>query len=621
MKQPDLVIKRRAWALIGALAVVAGLLATFQSYTYGMINQIELLPYVVRAKDAGYLVSDFFTNTFTEYNFGPRHPYALLLGWAGRVVSLPALFLVLTLASNTAVALVTGLAARDLFGPGAGLLAIPLLLAGSRTDLGASAHLVAGHLMPALLIKPLVLVTVWAALRQRPVIAAGTALVAAAFHPLIGLGTGGLAWLALAVYQVGWVRQRGRALRPLAVGGLLLGIGVLGWGIQYAVAPETTLSTDQFVDLLAHVRHPHHRLPSSFPRQDYIDTTLLLVAAGAGWTWLARSEDRAQPSGPALRVMVMLLVGLLAGCVGGYLFVEVVPTRLWTAAQPFRFLYLLNWLAVLLLAGAVARFWEREDPAERFEALALWVGAAAVELLAVLVALKALKQPVTRLLAIPPGVVYAGLMLVALLVTVIERPLAVGFGFPALLLVALLLLVVERAPSPRGMLVAGAACGALVVTVLVGVIVPDNPARGLTGRLVARPVITLDDLTGPQAALSGPARDLTPPDAVFLTPPDWGLFRLAAERAIVVDFKAFPFDEAAMIDWWQRMTDCYGEPAAGGFDAVAEMERTYRAITDARIEDLQRRYGITHAVLYTATETAYPVLATVGNYKIVSLDA
>lgn len=45
----------------------------------------------------------------------------------------------------------------------------------------------------------------------------------------------------------------------------------------------------------------------------------------------------------------------------------------------------------------------------------------------------------------------------------------------------------------------------------------------------------------------------TPPDTIFLVPPEFEQFRLISNRAIVADWKAFPFQEEAMIEWADRM--------------------------------------------------------------------
>src|SRR5262249_39165922 len=106
---------------------------------------------------------------------------------------------------------------------------------------------------------------------------------------------------------------------------------------------------------------------------------------------------------------------------------------------------------------------------------------------------------------------------------------------------------------------------------------------------------------------------------VLLTPPSFGLLRLLAERSLVVDFKLFPFGDRDMVSWFERLRDCYGQVASQGFDAAVEMDRHYHRIPDARLADIHRKYGASHAVLYAATRTNYPVLASTETLKLVTL--
>jgi hypothetical protein len=116
------------------------------------------------------------------------------------------------------------------------------------------------------------------------------------------------------------------------------------------------------------------------------------------------------------------------------------------------------------------------------------------------------------------------------------------------------------------------------------------------------------------------ARTHTPSQAVFLTPPDWGQFRLLARRAIVVDFKAFPFQDMAMAAWYERLTTCYGTPQATGFAMLPALKGHYAGLDDPRLEALRNRYGIGYAVLYAQTPTSLPVLHATANHKLVALE-
>ena len=115
------------------------------------------------------------------------------------------------------------------------------------------------------------------------------------------------------------------------------------------------------------------------------------------------------------------------------------------------------------------------------------------------------------------------------------------------------------------------------------------------------------------------AQRLTAKNALFLTPPAFARFRLLAGRAIVVDFKSFPFQDTAMLEWRTRLQDCYGTVEKIGFAAAREMDVNYRSIPMQRVLMLARKYGIDYAVLYRVTDCKFPVLFENRLYKIVRI--
>jgi hypothetical protein len=125
---------------------------------------------------------------------------------------------------------------------------------------------------------------------------------------------------------------------------------------------------------------------------------------------------------------------------------------------------------------------------------------------------------------------------------------------------------------------------------------------------------------GDLVAVGDYVRNETPKDAVFLTPPDLGEFRLVTNRAIVVDFKAFPFQDQAMREWRTRLFTLYGgEPRAKGRFAPAEMLEIYRTIDDTTILSLAETYGFEYALLLSETETSLPVVLETDVYLLVEL--
>ena len=105
-------------------------------------------------------------------------------------------------------------------------------------------------------------------------------------------------------------------------------------------------------------------------------------------------------------------------------------------------------------------------------------------------------------------------------------------------------------------------------------------------------------------ALAGWARDHTPPDAVFLVPPDEESFRVHARRAIVVNFKGVPQLSAELPEWRDRLRDVLDLDTRGLLALPRPLGRTMRAIR-ARYDSLPpehlfgvaRKYGARYVVL------------------------
>jgi len=159
----------------------------------------------------------------------------------------------------------------------------------------------------------------------------------------------------------------------------------------------------------------------------------------------------------------------------------------------------------------------------------------------------------------------------------------------------------------RRWLAAGVNLG-LAVAIIVVLLLGNRFLPSAVMAFVSQPVISLSQLSGDGIDVAAFAKAHTPVDAVFLTPPTLGEFRYTAERAIVVDFDAFPFQDQAMAEWQQRIFDCYGVPGLTGFDAVTEMRSHYKALTRPDLLRLQAKYGFSYAVIYRETPTDFPVL-------------
>jgi hypothetical protein len=620
------------WTVL-LFSVLIGLMATLWGYRYGDGNQIEQLPIVMRAVNPAYLTNDFFTNATQD--FGPRALFADFVAWLARTVTalrgqvpasqgqlaLPGVYLGLTILANAAIAFITARFGRDLFEGSdmAGLVSAAAVMTLKSFWLGYSNIIYDYFLEPAHLAMPFILLAIWAGLRQRPVACILAAGIATLVHPLMGLETGAL---MLGVMAVNAVRLKFFGVRPSLKGDctrsswVRLGLSGLAFGgfaalILAPYAMEKQIDASLFIQILAFFRHPHHYVPSSFGGWQYLQALVFLIPAGIAWFYgMKRAARLRSLTFPMLALAAFL--GLL--CLGGYLFVEVFPSRLWTTAQTFRLLFMVKWLGLVVTAGWVGAQLEtsREGGFWPFVLLASLVSQVTLFLAFGVHLLRDWTRQ--RLPAARPLLMDGPVLLVMVPLLLVFPPDAhIYILFPLFSLMALCLFYWRRRWLAIGV-------NLILTAAVVAVLLAGNrflPASALA--LADRPVITLSQLSGDDIDVAAFAQANTPADAIFLTPPNLGEFRYTAERAIVVDFDAFPFQDQAMAEWQQRIFDCYGVPTLKGFDAEPEMRDHYTAITQADIVRLQVKYGFTYAVLYRSTPTSFPVLYQNTTYMLIRI--
>ncbi len=115
---------------------------------------------------------------------------------------------------------------------------------------------------------------------------------------------------------------------------------------------------------------------------------------------------------------------------------------------------------------------------------------------------------------------------------------------------------------------------ALVALVLVGIL-PGGPFY----RRVEPFRSASSDLT----KVEGWAKENAPIDAVFAVPPSNSTFRSRAQRAIIVNFKSFPFRDDQMHSWLQRLSLVAPAPLPkrGGAPHLALLDSAYSSLSPA----------------------------------------
>lgn len=96
-------------------------------------------------------------------------------------------------------------------------------------------------------------------------------------------------------------------------------------------------------------------------------------------------------------------------------------------------------------------------------------------------------------------------------------------------------------------------------------------------------------------------------DAVFAVPPSNSTFRSNARRAIVIDYAAFPFDDADMITWFSRLLDVAPiKPPSSGLGVKPVLDEAYHGHTTADWMSLRSKYGIDFLLVDQSELTSRP---------------
>jgi hypothetical protein len=295
----------------------------------------------------------------------------------------------------------------------------------------------------------------------------------------------------------------------------------------------------QYIEIETKFRHPHHNLFSHL--KGLFKGICFFIAAGFAWSFWYKKNKIHNRHLPLTILAVSIFIFILCGL--GLFFVEVFPMRLWAVARPFRLLFILKWLGLILIAGRIAEFFSRSS-----------------------------------------FLVYSR---------------KTRFIYPVSIFLVLLLSAPLIRYTPLG---------------------PKLPQKLDSFLNHLSPDILYSDGQSNFHQVSRFARNKTKNDSMFLIPPNLGGFRLMADRAVVVNWKSFPFQELAAVEWKERMLACYGPVFSIGHTARDEMTENYKKIDDKKLKELKTKYGFSHSVLFKKTQTNFPIIYENKKYKVIVLN-
>lgn len=597
-------------------ALLIGTLATLlHGYSYAQSDQFEQLPLIHRFLDPGFASGDYSVDAMSS--FSPRYYFVAIVGTLAKAIPLDVLYLLLTCLQHAAIAAVTFFTARKLFKASdlPAMISTVLVMAVGSTELGGAAHLVSSYLVPRSLMLALALWCVWEGINLRPVRCALLAMVGSFIHPQValqaaamGFGTIGISLLL----KVADESERAHA-RKLWISWISSGLAFGFFNFIFWFIPLGGQSPSrESLDYLIKFRAPHVHLPSTYSAEQYI-MFLLFVIAGA-LLWKMWHDDLTTDRILARRFGLAACL-VLAFLICGYIFVEWIPFGPFLSAQAFRSVAIVKWFGLLLLGGTIAKLLVSPRPAGAWFFVSAF-GQAQPAIVFVGSLLEYLKQKWAATLGKSN---YSLLFILALLVQLALLAKYRG-GREAVALVlmfalATLFLRVTQSWLRNALSVAGIFASFIILLSSVSAI--SQPVPSSITKQIVEPNTLHENAIEDIAEF---ARKNTPHGSIFLTPPDFGRFRLVSERALLVDFKMFPFSERDIRDWRSRMNIAYGPVNGTGWDALQVMQANYKLITDDKTRSLATEYKLTYAVLPTDTPTSLPIEYSNKFYKLVRIE-
>lgn len=397
---------------------------------------------------------------------------------------------------------------------------------------------------------------------------------------LIGLLPGLLLTPALIVHSV-------RAKRPWqalwAWGALLVLAGlVYAPTVLSGNTGSDLLSDAEFVWLYGYVRHPHHIIMSMFSVSSWRRFAYFLMA---GLVCLYGAQRLTQLHKITLGLTMVTGCGLL---LVGYGLVELHPVAMVAKLQfarttPF----------ILLMGLAAIAVYASEKYHQGNQALGLLLIATPVidnagGLITLIVAVLSLIKPGP---AVWQWLNQRNQSLLWLSYSLFLGILAVTYSYHVALFLSFAYpFLIDEFPGLlkrlRPVAYVVAAISSLFILLHVGGVVTHRSLGPLHRAIKLYPQVD-----SPVKTLAVNFRDSTPVDALVIVPPSDRIFRFYSQRSVVVSFKGFPFTDAGMVTWRQRMEALLGELPVN-LEGVLDQRFSQR--TGAELVQIAADFGATH---------------------------
>ncbi|MBA7523296.1 hypothetical protein ES705_15420 [subsurface metagenome] len=303
------------WEVICFVMLAAGIKIMYGAYAFGLSDTIDHLPIIYRYIDSSYLVNDFRVN-ISEL-FGPRYYYSHFIAFFGKAVPMPIVFVSMTFIVNVIIAASTYLMTSSIF---KGSKFAPLLATAAIMTVNpfhGMAWLVLYYLKPAFLTRAIVFVSLWAAIKKRPVLSIFCACLSAFFHPTLGLEAAVFFLLFTGVHTLLDFKQHPligfkkifMVFRPhLIATAIFIVYAFLFWVIPYKISLiDTKLGTEKFLEIML-FRTERTTVPSTFSPSFFYGAIGFLLVSACSWILWYKQESTDKNMALSLLILIVSIL-------------------------------------------------------------------------------------------------------------------------------------------------------------------------------------------------------------------------------------------------------------------------------------------------------------------------
>ena len=326
------------------------------------------------------------------------------------------------------------------------------------------------------------------------------------------------------------------------------------------------MSSEQFVKIHAYLRHPHHHVPSSWERLEWVNYIAYIAAVFLVFFYSAKESALYKKLKVFFTITTALMALILAA---NYVFVEIIPVAFVAKLQPARSVFVYRFFLAAILALSVYHLVIKKE----FFAAALIVFMTALPQInvktysGILLLLSAIYLIASRyfksknIVSVKVLLHMCAIMMVILTISYFATNMAVLIQVLYCLAFIALASVTYMADTLSGKKGEGiftkVAAGVLGILII---LIPWVDIRGnFEGVKLKSPrsVFTLSDIDESARVLALRFNEETDKDALFLGDPNditTSYFRIFSLRSSVVAFKNMPFTDAGMLEWVERLT-------------------------------------------------------------------